>query len=284
MTIFELVKIALDELYEEGQKQYGNSLDKKIKERMGYLTESYGQLTDPNREPVNYKDPATRFAYVYKYVAAHGDYLVQVMQRLKARQGNIFEAERVRVSCVGGGPGSDIIGVLKYLDDHQNDEPVRRVTCYLLDKEQAWADTWTELGESLEAHVAVNANFQALDVSCKQSWSTQKKFLDADIFTMSYFVSEVFRLKGVGEFWKMLFEDAKQGALFLYNDNAHSDFNEYFDEQWKSAGLECLMEEGNTRFTPRFSEQSADLEDYLGKFGQQPKLQGLVSYRVLRKG
>ena len=47
MTIFELVKIALDELYEEGQKQYGNSLDKKIKERMGYLTESYGQLTDP---------------------------------------------------------------------------------------------------------------------------------------------------------------------------------------------------------------------------------------------
>ena len=109
MTIFELVKIALDELYEEGQKQYESSLDKKIKERMGYLTESYGQLTDPNREPVNYKDPATRFAYVYKYVAAHGDYLVQVMQRLRARQGNIFEAERVRVSCVGGGPGSDII-------------------------------------------------------------------------------------------------------------------------------------------------------------------------------
>jgi hypothetical protein len=61
MTIFELVKIALDELYAEAHEAYGNGTDTAIKDRMAYLTKSYFNLTDTNREPVDYKDPATRF-------------------------------------------------------------------------------------------------------------------------------------------------------------------------------------------------------------------------------
>ena len=117
MTIFELVKIALDELYEQGQRQHGTDLDDTIKTRINYLSAEYGKLHDNKRNPVDYKDPATRFAYVYKYVAAHGDYLVQLMLNLRLRLGGkIFTSEVARVSCVGGGgPGSDIIAVLKYL-------------------------------------------------------------------------------------------------------------------------------------------------------------------------
>src|SRR5262245_15137264 len=120
MTIFELVKIALDELYAQGQEQYGEDLDQTITTRMEYLQTSYAQLNDEKREPVNYKDPATRFAYVFKYVAAHGDYVVQMMERLRlALEGNIFQDRNAHVSCVGGGPGSDIIAVLKYLDEYR---------------------------------------------------------------------------------------------------------------------------------------------------------------------
>ena len=56
---------------------------------MRYLAASYASLSDKNRAPVDYKDPATRFAYVYKYVAAHGDYLVQIMLQLRDRLGDI---------------------------------------------------------------------------------------------------------------------------------------------------------------------------------------------------
>jgi hypothetical protein len=287
MTIFELVKIALDELYAQGMKQYGPKLDQEIKERMEYLSDSYAKLNDKTRKPVDYKDPATRFAYVYKYVAAHGDYVVQVMQRLRtALDDNIFQGKNGRVSCVGGGPGSDIIAVLKYLDDYRKYEPVEKITCYLLDKEQAWADTWTELDDSFDVGVQLNANFQPLDVTDPESWQFQKKFLQADLFTMSYFVSEVHSLdKGgiVSRFWNTLFVGAKPGALFLYVDNGHDDFNRYFDAQWKAAGLECLVAEDNVRWTPRYSEQASELGDYLKKFGQQPKLQAYLSYRVLRK-
>jgi hypothetical protein len=163
MTIFELVKLALDELYAEAGQTYGSKVDEMIRPRIAYLSASYGGLANPNRKPVDYKDPATRFAHVFKYVAAHGDYVVQVLDMLRDKlDGNIFSGENVRVSCVGGGPGSDIIGVLKYLDDHKKEETVEKITCYLLDKEQAWADTWTELDASLKMKVQLNANFQAL--------------------------------------------------------------------------------------------------------------------------
>jgi hypothetical protein len=208
MTIFELVKIALDPLYVEGSQLHGANLDERIIADLEYLTENYRNLTDPSRPLLNYKDPARRFAYVYKYVASHGDYLVQVLEKVAAKRGAIFRGPTARVSCLGGGPGSDIIGVLKYLDEHE-DEPVKKLTCYLLDKEQAWADIWTELHESLSPNVGLNVNFQPLDITNLNSWEYQRKFLQADLFTMIYFVSEVLTLDEngiVAESWRNIFD------------------------------------------------------------------------------
>ena len=64
MTLFELVKLALDELYAEGSAMYGSALDAEIKQRMAYLSTCYGSLNNMSRTPIDYKDPATRFAYV----------------------------------------------------------------------------------------------------------------------------------------------------------------------------------------------------------------------------
>lgn len=287
MTIFELVKIALDELYKEGLKVHGANLDAKIKKQIEYLSLSYGQLNQPDRKPVDYKDPSTRFAYVYKYVASHGDYVVQVLEALRAQLASpVFTSEIVRVSCIGGGPGSDIIAVLKYLDERSKTENVKKVTCYLLDREQAWADTWTELDDSLKTELKLHANFQPLDVTEPDSWAQQTKFLQADLFTLSYFVSEVRSLDGNGvvtKFWKNLFKEAKSGALFLYNDNGHNHFNTYFDKQWKDAGLTCLVSKDNIDMWPRWSEEKSEFGEFLKKFGQQPKLKSSLSYRVLRK-
>lgn len=287
MTIFQLVKIALDTLYAEAVALYGIEADAKIAEQIPYLSESYGKLNLANRKPVSYKDPATRFAYVYKYVASHGDYVVQVLNALRMKlKGPIFTSESIRVSCVGGGPGSDIIAVLKYLDEWKDAEKVKRVTCYLLDKEQAWADTWTEIDDSLKTDLLLHANFQPLDVANPESWAQQKKFLQADLFTMSYFLSEVKALDEAGvvsKFWQTLFAEAKPGALFLYDDNGHDAFNTYFDDQWKKAGLSCVVNVTNQIVWPSFTEQKSDLGDYLTKFGQQPKLKTSLTYRVLRK-
>jgi hypothetical protein len=173
-----------------------------------------------------------------------------------------------------------------YLDEHRADEPVKKITCYLLDKEQAWADTWTELDDPLNLDVQLNVNFQPLDVINPDTWRFQRNFLKADLFPMSYFVSEVHSLDasgGITQFWSTLFHGAKPGALFVYDDNGHEDFNSYFDAQWKAVGLQCVITQDNTPWTPRNSEQASELGLYLQKFGQQPKLKSYLSYRVLRK-
>jgi hypothetical protein len=286
MTLFELVKITLDELYKEAKEQHGEKTDARIKRRFEYLSDSYKELDDDDREPISYKDPATRFAYVYRYVATHGDYVVQLLKcAAAALDGPIFPAGTARVSCVGGGPGSDILAILKYLDDYKKKESVKKLVVYLLDKEQAWADTWTELDDKLDAGVALNTNFQQLDV-LEPDWTSQRKFLDADVFTLSYFVSEVKSLDVDGKisrFWKKLFKEAKPGALFLYDDNSGKTFNRYFDRQWKNADVELIDEGTDVRWTPRYEERADVLSDYKKKFDASPKLQGYLSYRVLRK-
>lgn len=240
MTIFGLVKLALDELYEEGVAEFEADLDKRILERLEYLSTSYGRLNSPKRKPIDYSDAATRFAYVYRYVAAHGDYIVQVLEMLRNHTGgNVFADDIARISCLGGGPGSDIVGVLKYLSEYEGNEPVKKAICYLLDKEQAWADTWTELDQPLDLDVTLNTNFQRLDVTDPESWASQRKFLKADLFTLSYFISEVYTLDvdgAVSTFLSDVFEAAMPGAIFLYIDNAHSDFSDFFDDIWKKSG------------------------------------------------
>lgn len=286
MTIFELIKTVLDDIYVEAQAQYGGNVDVEIKQRMQYLVSAYGNLDSTSFSPVNYKDPATRFAYVYKYVPAHADYIVQILKILRSeRDEPIFPMDDLRISCVGGGPGSDLIGVLKYLDSRGDREPVKSVMAYLLDKEQAWADTWTELNVPLDLNLKFNSAFQPLDVTTPGSWKSQKKFLQADLFTLSYFVSEIKSLDKNGEldeFWTTLFDGAKPGAYFLYNDNGHTSFTSYFDSKWKGSGLTCLLA-ADTRMTPSSSEQASELNYYRQKFGHMSKLQAQITYRVLRK-
>lgn len=288
MTIFELVKIALDELYKDAQAEYGKDVDKIISERLDYLSDAYKGLIKDDHEPIDYSDPAVRFAYVFRYVAAHGDYIVQLLKAFwSENKGPIFPAPTARVTCVGGGPGSDVIAVLKYLADFGKHEKVEKIICYLLDGEQGWADAWSEFDESLTSDVAFSPIFQKLDVSDLDSWQAQKKFLQADVFTLSYFVSEVISQDDNGDvskFWMKLFQEAKSGSLFFYIDNGHDTFNEYIDKLAADGGLKTLISADNRRFTPSYSEQASELAEYRKKFfDKNPKLQAYLSYRVFRK-
>jgi hypothetical protein len=186
-------------------------------------------------------------------------------------------------------PGSDIIGVLKYLDEYKKQESVAKITCYLLDKEQAWADTWTELDASLKMKIQLNANFQALDIADPMSWKYQRKFLQADLFTLSYFVSEVYSLdtNGAGNvtaFWQELFGSAKPGAMFICSDNGSDCFNDYFRQQCETARLEEVLCHDNIGITPSYTEQKSELAEYSKKFDHNPKVQAMMTLRVLRKG
>lgn len=279
MTVFQLVKTVLDELY---QRIPGTEAEKdpKIGRMIMYLREQYMGLA--RGLTVDYADPTTRFAYIYVYVTAHANIVYQMVRASHELQA-ILERDKVNVSCIGGGPGSDFLGILKYLLIEAK-EPFLR--CMLLDREANWGECWNDVDEKLATSFRITNNFQPFDVIDPIQWQAMSKYLSADLFTMIYFMSEVYALRVPAEaFFLNMFRSAKPGALFLYVDNNNQQFYGVFDSLVSTTGL-VVLSEGQRDFTiTDLSERKTDLGRYWDKFERiaSPKLTANAVFRICQK-
>ena len=73
-NLMQLVKMVLDVAYFELPAQDEADKDRLVKTEFERLTPAYRNLTDASRPAINYSEPVTRFAYIYKYTVAHADY------------------------------------------------------------------------------------------------------------------------------------------------------------------------------------------------------------------
>ena len=76
------------------------------------LEQNYAHLVYENN--VDHSDLVSRFAYIYKYVTCHANLVSQTIAE-SDELGALFNREKVNVTCIGGGPGSDFLGILKYV-------------------------------------------------------------------------------------------------------------------------------------------------------------------------
>ena len=275
LNCFKLVKSVLDEQYGAipGKKA---DKDAEIREGLDYLGECYARLGNDECK-IDYANPVIRFAYIYRYVTAHADYVCSLIDSSVLKK--LFNEKKLNISCIGGGPGSDLVGVLKYVEK-AGKKPALRFT--LLDKEATWSESWCDVDEKLSTSLHTNVNFQPFDVTDEKSWKPHRKYLNSDLFTLIYFVSETYCLrKKAAKYYADLFENATSGAYFLYVDNNANCFSNWFDELWKASKMK-LIEEKEGRMTTDFGEEKKDLGDYFKKFGD-PKLQAQIAYRVLKK-
>jgi hypothetical protein len=282
-TMFQLVYAVLCDLHKEVQAEFGDEADGQIKQAISQLSSSYSRLGLATEPTIDYSSPSTRFAYVYKYVATHADYVRQVFEMYSEYiDQQILAKAKPVVSCLGGGPGSELLGLLQYV--LSNDErKTESLTCYLCDREQAWADSWTELGGQLEGDINLYVNFQPLDVTNPSSWAKQRKFLGADLFISCYFASEIARLEDkTVAFWEELGASIKVGAKIVFIDNNSPMFVEYIQNIAKHCGLTTL-DESTVDMYPRSLEQKSDFKEFLDKFGQSPKLKSKIFYGVYTK-
>ncbi len=278
MQVFELVKSVLDENYEKivGTPE---KRDELIRKRLTELQDGYAELAKQN--DVSYGQPSIRFAYIYKYVASHSNLVYQKIQSFRLLR-EAFQKPTVSVSCIGGGPGSDLVGILKFLADGlYEDEQTPKLRCHILDGENAWADAWSDVDEKIDAD-KISTYFSPMDVTDENSWTQHSKYLNADLFTMIYFASEIFALReSANPFFKNLFGKMKSGALLLYIDNNASCFTDWFDSLAKAAGLE-VVKSGAEVHQMTTDEEKTLLGDYLDKFGPV-KLRADIAFRIYRK-
>ena len=113
-TTFERVKTALDLLVPRAATLVTGSIDVMIGKHCRDLRLAYrGRLLEEGREPVDYSRPTTQLAYLYRTVPAHADRVRQALGSVSLRLESLLRSGNLKVACVGGGPGTDILGVAK---------------------------------------------------------------------------------------------------------------------------------------------------------------------------
>jgi hypothetical protein len=280
VNCFQVVRSVLDELYAQICSFYGQKTDQVIRQEIIDLSAKMRKLHISNE--IDYCNPVTRFAYIYCYTTAHADLVYQLI-RDESELRDVFDADTINVSCMGGGPGSDFLGILKFLtlEAPQN---VRKLACLLCDRERSWREAWCDVDKKLSSSFSTSTVFWEEDVTDTSRLSPQTKLFQADLFTMIYFISELSDgIEDARDFFDIMIQGAKPGAVFLLVDNNSHSFYDWFDQFAVGANLQCLKKREDYYFKMGWDEQADELAVYNTNFKRTPKITARIAYRIYRK-
>ncbi len=275
MNCFQLIKTVLDEAYDAipGKER---AKDTAILAELNGLSRDYSNLL--TKGCLDYSDPCRRFAYIFRYTTSHANVVFDRIQGVKLLR-ELFEQDKVTISCVGGGPGSDFLGVLKYCL-HARKKP--KLKCHVLDRDRAWSESWSDVEEKLETALRISTVFYNFNVTDPENWAPFSKHFGADLFTLIYFMSEVYAFRDkAATYFEALMGRMNPGALLLYVDNNDSRFTNWFDGLALKHGLKIVAHMEGWQQMP-WDEDKDTLQPYLDKFGS-PKLKTNIACRTARK-
>jgi hypothetical protein len=279
-TIIQILKLSLDKIY----KRIPEPKDYAIKKQIVALSNGYSQLMACEREDtgIDYSSPATQFAYIYKYVTHHASMIYQI---IKENFGLVecFNGGRVTISALGGGPGSELVGVMKFMSDTNSLASLR---CYLCDRDETWQEAWDKIEDHLDVDFNISIRTHRIDVLDAQSWQRLSGYLDTNIITCVYFMSEIYCERAEAlPFFENLLNNVPEGTLLIFIDNNLPPVYNWFDNLMDEQDWEVLDSyEGTKKIEDRF-EQKTDLGEYWDNFGayNSMKLSANIAYRVYRK-
>lgn len=82
MNCFDLVSVVLDELWNDMEGDE-HKKSRAVKEEITNLSINYCAISQ--NSVIDYSNPVTQFAYIFKYTSTHGDYLYQLLKKIKEK-------------------------------------------------------------------------------------------------------------------------------------------------------------------------------------------------------
>jgi len=290
MKCFQRAKEVLDELYLQIPCLDESSKDLLIRDELEQLRESYQKLT--NGIVIDYSSVATRFAYYYRYVPAHASVVYQLLNRSDILA-NTFNQNSLSISCLGGGPGSEFWGMLRYREVSHR---LTNIFCDMYDKEKIWSEFWnsSKVSKKVKTSKYLFPDFKYLDALNDEYCGKYYNLCHADLFTMSFFLSEIPRIETSMRFFETLLNNAKRGSIFLLIDNTKSGTQLWFDSLVQRHNRAYFKDHIATLDQSDFvkfdvCESPNDRKEHLGIFyekfhkTEQPRRNVPVVYRIYRK-
>lgn len=285
-TNFERAKIVVDALLPVAADLVNGSVDEMVGNRLSSLRFAYnGQLLRDGRKAVDYGKLTTKIAYVYRSLPAHADWLYQALSLVPRATTEILSSKNVKIACVGGGPGSDMLGVTKFIEQNNLRRP--NIDLTVLDFDQRWARVRDELFSTFDFELRTHVS-QDFDATRDGTWTSSWAFLDADIITFSFSLSEFWSFNGEGcvsRFLDRVLTGIRRGALIVYVDNGGPDFSARMEAEFDRDDLRLIGTRDGERIFMGFDEQRDVIEEaFKARFkGEWTKVQGNLSLRVWKK-
>lgn len=277
MKCFDVVNTVLDATYAQVPNAAGKR-DDLIRSALVEMRDRYNNHLMEEGGP-DFDDPVTRFGYVFTYVPAHAHWIYELINQCKSAR-EIFAQGKARIACLGGGPGSDIVGVLKYLDESKTK---CRLFMELIDGCEAWKTTWGDLAFQLDWDDPLHTDYVIHDVADKKTWKSPTNIGKADLVTLSFFASEIFHLDNARKYLKHMMAQVKSGAIVLVNDNRTSEVYDMLDALAGDLGFKTLVADAGVRKIYDAGESSAVVKQYADKLGAQSRLTGKLFWRIYKK-
>lgn len=169
---------------------------KECRERLENITRIYQNKLGNTEERPDFSDPLNQWSYMYRYMLYHS-YLVFQSLKMAVDKGKLEIISRgtpLNVCVIGGGPGSDILGLSFLLHKSKcNSQWIRQVD--VLDKCIAWENSWSKLYNYLPKEFqdnVKNVRYFELDLTNRElEKENENRIKAAHIVTMTKVVSSV---------------------------------------------------------------------------------------------
>jgi hypothetical protein len=261
--------------------------------RAEYYTDS------PN---LNYEDPLCRIAYLFTYVAAHANVFENALYAYDELKG-VIEAvatsggEQFEVCSLGGGPGSELLGLARFIERRKSPGSFACVEFVLIDRIREWAETWDALYHGLQDYfrdvygsdarlwpLLVSRSFLPVDLTKTGDYANFATMFSQRLFVLNYVVSEL--LSSMEEFaqvFNIIAQGAPQGAHFIFIDRGEKRLEDYVERLVRESDLEfCGIRHKNESMDT--DQDKADLGKLLDLVGDNsPQLTWRAFFALARK-
>jgi Putative SAM-dependent methyltransferase len=250
---------ALRKLHIAGNKRFGDEWIPRLKRRRVILESAYATLYEQDRDPISYAPLSAQAAYVFAYAPARAEYTRQYLHRHRAAiVSPLFGGPHARVVSFGGGPASELVGLVRYLEEAN--EPVENINYIIYDKDGDWNDVATGIVNALKTDIVIQMGYEEVDASSRARMAGID-LSKADLVIFSYVMSELAKLDRkdqIAQNFRATLGNMKVNSKILFIDSLHPIFIKYF----QSCKLVSGLNQRNDDDTP----VNCDFSDMNGTF------------------
>lgn len=242
--MYEEFEEPLRRLWQRGVEEYGSLWEQKVLAAIESMSGGYAELGTSGHGGIEYGSLAAQAAYLYKYAPSRAASIRDALLDFESRVDTALLPTDggVRIALIGGGPGSEIPGILEFMSSSGCYDDVDDVHFEIFDRVSDWTDVHELMESSLDVEFDVSigySHFDALDPPSKGA------LVEFDAVTMSYIISELAKHSAVSTIRKnlaALIGSMNKEAYLIYNDNKSYDFYRFMNSVVAHSALNELHE------------------------------------------